>query len=120
MACSFVVGYIEASSWCCFGWVACGCFLTQQSCLVCDGDADAGCFVGIARKGVSIDSVLSHLDQSDDDNIELKIKMKVNSNCKIMSFSLLRIKVEMASNDEANTPSYLMGLIGRRTRPSTD
>ena len=80
----------------------------------------AGCFVGIARKGVSIDSVLSHLDQSDDDNVELKIKTKVNSNCKIISFSLLRIKVEMASNDEANTPSCLMGLIGRRTSPSTD
>ena len=40
--------------------------------------------VGIARKGVSIDSVLSHLDQSDDDNVELKIKTKVNSNCKIV------------------------------------
>jgi hypothetical protein len=26
--------------------------------------------------------VLSHLDQSDDDNVELKIKTKVNSNCK--------------------------------------
>jgi hypothetical protein len=34
------------------------------------GDKGAGCFVGIARKGVSIDSVLSHLDQSDDDNVE--------------------------------------------------
>ena len=45
-----------------------------------------GCrlLVGIARKGVSIDSVLSHLDQSDDDNVELKIKTKVNSNCKIV------------------------------------
>ena len=92
MACFFVVGCIEASSWCCFGWAACGCFLTQQSCLVgeynldgdCGGGADAGCFVGIARKGVSIDSVLSHLDQSDDDNVELKIKTKVNSNCKIV------------------------------------
>ena len=33
-----------------------------------------GCrlLVGIARKGVSIDSVLSHLDQSDNDNVELK------------------------------------------------
>ena len=40
--------------------------------------------VGIARKGVSIDSVLSHLDQSDDDNVELKIKTKVNLNCKIV------------------------------------
>jgi hypothetical protein len=49
-----------------------------------DADADAGCFVGIAQKGVSIDSVLSHLDQSDDDNVELKIKPKVNSNCKIV------------------------------------
>jgi hypothetical protein len=28
-------------------------------------------------------SVLSHLDQSDDDNVELKIKMKVNSNCRL-------------------------------------
>ena len=46
----------------------------------CSGGADAGCFVGIARKGVSIDSVLSHLDQSDNDNVELKIKTKVNSN----------------------------------------
>ena len=34
------------------------------------GGNDAGCFVGIARKGVSIDSVLSHLDHSDDDNVE--------------------------------------------------
>jgi hypothetical protein len=31
---------------------------------------DAIYFVGIARKGVSIDSVLSHLDQSGDDNVE--------------------------------------------------
>jgi biopolymer transport protein ExbD len=29
-------------------------------------------------------TVLSHLDQSDDDNVELKIKTKVNSNCKIV------------------------------------
>jgi hypothetical protein len=29
-------------------------------------------------------SVLSHLDQSDDDNVELKIKTKVNLNCKIV------------------------------------
>ena len=64
--------------------------------------------------------VLSHLDQSDDDNVELKIKTKVNSNCKIISFRLLRIKVEMASNDEANIPSTLVGLIGRRMNPSTD
>jgi hypothetical protein len=35
-----------------------------------DGDEGAGCFIGIARKGVSIDSVLSHLYQSDDDNVE--------------------------------------------------
>ena len=34
------------------------------------GDNDAGCFIGIARKGVSIDSVLSHLDQLDNDNVE--------------------------------------------------
>jgi hypothetical protein len=33
---------------------------------------DAIYFVGIAQKGVSIDSVLSHLDQSDDDNVEYK------------------------------------------------
>ena len=81
-----------------------------------------GCrlLVGIARKGVSIDSVLSHLDQSDDDNVELKIKTKVNSNCKIVSFRLLEFKVGMASNDEANIPSSLMGLISRRMNPSTD
>jgi hypothetical protein len=30
----------------------------------CGGGADAGCFVGIARKGVSIDSDLSCLSQS--------------------------------------------------------
>ena len=81
---------------------------------------DAIYFVGIARKGVSIDSVLSHLDQSDDDNVELKIKTKVNSNCKIVSFSLLRMKVEMATNNVANIPCTLMGLIGRRMSPSTD
>ena len=33
------------------------------------GDEDAGCFVGIAWKGVSIDSVLSHLDQSDNNKM---------------------------------------------------
>ncbi len=30
----------------------------------CSGDEDAGCFVGIARKGVSIDNDLSCLGQS--------------------------------------------------------
>jgi hypothetical protein len=30
----------------------------------CSSSADAGCFVGIARKGVSIDSDLSCLSQS--------------------------------------------------------
>ncbi len=64
--------------------------------------------------------VLSHLDQSDDDNVELKIKPKMNSNCKIVSFRLLEFKVGMASNDEANIPSSLMGLISRRMNPSTD
>ena len=49
----------------------------------CVGGFGCRLLVGIARKGVSIDSVLSHLDQSDDDNVELKIKTKVNSNCKL-------------------------------------
>jgi hypothetical protein len=47
------------------------------------GDKDAGCFVGIDQKGVSIDSVLSHLDQSNDSNVEYKIKMNLDSISKL-------------------------------------
>jgi hypothetical protein len=36
------------------------------------------------RRTAAAGCVLSHLDQSDDDNVELKIKTKVNSNCKIV------------------------------------
>jgi hypothetical protein len=38
----------------------------------CGGDEDAGCFVGIVRKGVSIDSDLSCLSQSN--NVMYKLK----------------------------------------------
>jgi hypothetical protein len=52
-------------------------------------------------------------------NVEIKIKRSW-FDCKIVSFSLLRIKVEMATNNVANIPCTLMGLIGRRMSPLTD
>jgi hypothetical protein len=40
-------------------------------------------FVGIARKGVSIDSVLSRLLAQSNNGVEIKIKTKVNSIVKL-------------------------------------
>jgi hypothetical protein len=49
----------------------------------CVGGSDAGCLLVLPERELSIDSVLRHLGQSDDDNVELKIKTKVNSNCRL-------------------------------------
>ena len=56
-------------------------FLPEGSIDVDDG---RGCFlVGIARKGVSIDSVLSRLLAQSNNSVEIKIKTKVNSIVKL-------------------------------------
>ena len=61
-----------------------------------DVDDGRGCFlVGIARKGVSIDSVLSRLLAQSNNSVEIKIKTKVNSIVKLCALKYFKNEVAM-------------------------